>query len=143
MTNKIYQAGLHFTTSVASFERVLIADDDPTFMRKPSKRESGLPPLTRLETRNPFSSKLTLITPFEKCKDLTFLAFPKNATMAFRNCGLFSHSRSTPSHCGRDVNWGEHFLICIFRDPVSRFISSFHWEMDHGFAPSNPLDPDC
>lgn len=55
-------------------------------------------------------------------KEYVYAMIPKNASMSFRNCGMFGPRR-------RVLPSGPKNVICIFREPVDRFISIFHWEL--------------
>jgi len=64
---------------------------------------------------------------------------PKNASMSFRECGIFG-GRSDLSE--KDNFQAHDNLIMIFREPVARFISIFHWDLRHGtFRPQNKKQP--
>jgi len=59
-------------------------------------------------------------------KEYTYIMIPKNASMSFRNCGIFG-GRSHLS--GKDNFQAHDNPIMIFREPVARFISIFHWDL--------------
>jgi len=72
-------------------------------------------------------------------KHYTYIMMPKNASMSFRDCGIFGKR----SHLSEKDNFQAHANpIMIFREPVARFISIFHWDLrKNTFQPQNKNQP--
>lgn len=69
-------------------------------------------------------------------EEFIYLFMPKNASMAFRACGLFpgneDRKNSSKNLFTYNKKWDKLSKICIFRDPISRFISMFTYEVKSG-----------